>query len=147
MRKQVASRNSESGNWLHYVLAFSAFAVIALALMSGKIQKRQTAIEQQFHGIQQMQRSEAADPNLPLRSPGETPLRITLRPLLILLGVVLGLAWLGLTVQKFRRRSLQQAAGRPQERSGKAGRPQERSGKEGGAAREGPANGEAGDRQ
>ena len=137
MRKQVASRNSESGNWLHYVIAFSAFAVIALALMSGKIQKRQTAIEQQFHGIQQMQRSEAVDPNLPLRSPGETPLRITLRPLLILLGVVLGLAWLGLTVQKFRRRSLQRAAGTPQERSGK----------EGGAAREGAANGEAGDRQ
>ena len=137
MRKQVASRNSESGNWLHYVLAFSAFAMIALALMSSKIQKRQTAIEQQFHGIQQMQRSEAADPNLPLRSPGETPLRITLRPLLILLGVVLGLAWLGLTVQKFRRRSLQRAAGTPQERSGK----------EGEAAREGAANGEAGERR
>ncbi|HJN67296.1 MAG: hypothetical protein QF408_06750 [Pirellulales bacterium] len=106
MCKQVRSSDSESAEWLQYVLAFSAFALIALALVSGKIKTRQAAIEQQFHGIQQMQQSGGANSEQPLKSPDEIPARITLRPLMLILGVVLGLAWLGLIVRKVRRRNV-----------------------------------------
>jgi len=106
MCKQVRSSDSESAEWLQYVLAFSAFALIALALVSGKFKTRQAAIEQQFHGIQQMQQSGGANSEKRLKSPDELPARITLRPLMLILGVVLGLAWLGLIVRKVRRRDV-----------------------------------------
>lgn len=104
MSKRVVADDSDSASWLHYVLAFSSFALIALALMSGKIQSRQTAIEQQFHGIQQMQRADAAASEEPLKTPGQTPTIITLQPLMMILGGVLAVAWLALLLRRFRRR-------------------------------------------
>ena len=49
---------------LIYVLLFSAFGLFVLAIMSQRYERRQTDIENRFHGIQEMQR----------RAGGETPI-------------------------------------------------------------------------
>ena len=92
----------KSGSGLHYLIAFICFGIVALMLASGKINLRQQAIEQQFHGIQQMQRgtttaSEASDGVAESK-----PQAITVRPLMWLLVAPLVMAWLLLLWRRFR---------------------------------------------
>ena len=90
-----------AGSWLHYLLAFSGFALFALALMSGKIDRRQKKIKQQFHGIQEIQRRTAGvDADDGLVTPEQRPALITMRPLMFLLGGVLLVAWLALYLRR-----------------------------------------------
>jgi len=95
------NRSAKSGHGLHYLIAFTSFALVVLVLTSGKINHRQQSIEQQFHGIQQMQRgggSAAAE----ARSPESVPQAISMRPLMWLLIVPLIAAWLILLWRRFR---------------------------------------------
>ena len=82
---------------LVYILIFTSFALFALTIFSDRIAKRQTRIEQQFHGIEQMQRGGPAPDGRGqgdnLRTPDEQPLIITLRPLMLSLALVMLVAW------------------------------------------------------
>ena len=70
---------------------FAAFGLFGLFMISSKYERRQAKIEQQFHGIQQMQKDAGggeAGQVAPPRTPDQRPLIITLRPLMIVLGMV-----------------------------------------------------------
>ena len=90
------------GNGLHYLIAFICFGIVALALASGKINRRQRAIEQQYHGIQQMQRG-ASEGSPNSNSDSENvPQAISLKPLIWLLVVPLLVAWLIILRRRYR---------------------------------------------
>ncbi|MEK6247425.1 MAG: hypothetical protein N2C12_04550 [Planctomycetales bacterium] len=98
--------SESSSSWLHYLLAFTSFAMIALALMTDKIERRQTQIEQQYHGIQEMQRRDSGQTGSDEPTePEQQPLLLTMRPLMLLLGGVLLVAWVVQMVRLRRRAS------------------------------------------
>jgi len=102
MRKPTDDRTQKPGRGLHYLIAFVSFALVALVLTSGKIDRRQQAIEQQFHGIQQMQRGpQGASPEATV-DPKNVPQAISMRPLMWFLVVLLIVAWLLLLWRRFR---------------------------------------------
>ena len=53
--KSSDSQAAGSGRGLHYVIAFTSFALVVLVLASGKVRERLREEQQEFHGIQQMQ--------------------------------------------------------------------------------------------
>lgn len=89
---------------LVYILIFTSFALFVLTLFSDRIAKRQTRIEQQFHGIEQMQRGSPATDGTE-RTPEEQPLIITLRPLMFTLALVMCAAWVILMWRRMRPRA------------------------------------------
>ena len=91
-------------SWLHYVVVFSGFALFVVALMSNKIDRRQAKIEQQFHGIQEMQgRGADGAASDDLAMPQQRPLLITPRPLVFILCGVMLVALLTLCLRQRRR--------------------------------------------
>lgn len=106
-----------SGSWVHYLLAFTSFALVVLALMAGKIEKRQTRIEQQFHGIQEMQRRQSGrPPDADPVTPEQRPALVTLRPLMFVLSAVLFVAWIAMVVRRLQRRRVRPPGEPPVER-------------------------------
>ncbi|MBC18980.1 MAG: hypothetical protein CMJ74_01810 [Planctomycetaceae bacterium] len=99
MKDSTDKSPQKSGSGLHYLIAFLCFGVVALSLASGKINRRQQAIEQQFHGIQQMQRGTATTSD---ESPESKPQAISLRPLMWFLVAPLVAAWLILLWRRYR---------------------------------------------
>ncbi|OUT62864.1 MAG: hypothetical protein CBB70_15175 [Planctomycetaceae bacterium TMED10] len=102
MCEPTGDHTQKPGNGLHYLIAFLCFAIVALALASGKINQRQRAIEQQYHGIQQMQRGPqgaSADTNVDSEN---APQAISTRPLMWLLVAPLVVAWLLLLWRRYR---------------------------------------------
>ncbi len=105
MGEPTEDRTQKPGNGLHYLIAFICFGIVALALASGKINRRQQAIENQFHGIQQMQRgSQGASPGGSQANidSGNVRQAISTRPLMWLLLVPLVVAWLVLLWRRYR---------------------------------------------
>jgi hypothetical protein len=102
MCEPTGDPTQKPGNGLHYLIAFLCFAIVALALASGKINQRQRAIEQQYHGIQQMQRgSQGASSDTNIDSEN-APQAISTRPLMWLLVAPLVVAWLLLLWRRYR---------------------------------------------
>ena len=102
MCEPTGDHTQKPGTGLHYLIAFLCFAIVALALASGKINQRQRAIEQQYHGIQQMQRGPqgaSVDTNADLEN---APQAISTRPLMWLLVAPLVVAWLLLLWRRYR---------------------------------------------
>ncbi|MGB6041966.1 MAG: hypothetical protein WBF93_02305 [Pirellulales bacterium] len=86
-----------SGSFAKYILVFAAFGLFGLVVMANKYEHRQTKIEQRFHGIEHMQRDAGGAGEAGQGgevSPDQQPLLITLRPLMIVLGMVMMIAWL-----------------------------------------------------
>ncbi|MDH3718658.1 MAG: hypothetical protein OES79_11110 [Planctomycetota bacterium] len=86
----------------NYILLFAAFGLFGLAIISTKYERRQTGIEQEFHGIQQMQRdagSDGAGQGGAPTTPDQRPLIITLRPLMIVVGIITLVAFLAVLWQ------------------------------------------------
>ena len=100
--KSSDSRAAGSGRGLHYVIAFTSFALVVLVLASGKVRERLREEQQEFHGIQQMQgaRGNAAADASENAVESVTP-SVTLRPLIWLLVAVLIAAWLLLLWRRF----------------------------------------------
>ena len=92
----------KSGSGLHYLIAFICFGIVVLMLASGKINRRQQSIEQQFHGIQQMQRGATTVSDESGVLTESKPQAITVRPLMWLLVAPLITAWLILLWRRFR---------------------------------------------
>ncbi|MCE9546010.1 MAG: hypothetical protein K8T25_10885 [Planctomycetia bacterium] len=113
-----SSNRFELSGW-HYLLIFSAFALVALVLVSSKYERRQPQFEQQYRGISEMQRhppgsggdkgegSPATPPKPDEPPPAPGPLIVSLRPLMIALALVMVVAWIGI-----KRKRWQAAAGR-----------------------------------
>ncbi len=93
---------ADSGRGLHYVIAFTSFALVVLVLASGKVRERLREEQQEFHGIQQMQGAggqvgvDASEDAVESVAPS-----VTLRPLVWLLIAVLIAAWLLLLWRRF----------------------------------------------
>jgi hypothetical protein len=92
-----SSSDQHAAAFAKYILLFTAFGLFGLAIISAKYERRQATIEQQFHGIQQMQQDAGNDGTgqggRPA-TPDQRPLIITLRPLMIVVGVITLVAWL-----------------------------------------------------
>jgi hypothetical protein len=86
-----SSSDQHAATFATYILLFTAFGLFGLAIISTKYERRQAGIEREFHGIQQMQREAGSDGagqgGLPA-TPDQRPLIITLRPLMIVVGVI-----------------------------------------------------------
>lgn len=94
---------------LIYALLFSAFGLFTLAIMSPRYEKLQTDIENQYHGVQEMQRQAGGlaphdeqppqverDHSIDISAQvgdSSSHLLVQLRPLNIILGVVMLGAW------------------------------------------------------
>ena len=96
------SQAAGSGRGLHYVIAFTSFALVVLVLASGKVRQRLREEQQEFHGIQQMQgaggqsKADASENAVESVTPS-----VTLRPLIWLLVAVLIAAWLLLLWRRY----------------------------------------------
>ena len=102
MNDSTEKSPQKSGSGLHYLIAFLCFGIVALALASGKINRRQQAIEQQFHGIQQMQRGPSDGSPETGEFAESKPQAISLRPLMWFLVAPLVAAWLILLWRRYR---------------------------------------------
>ncbi|REJ67490.1 MAG: hypothetical protein DWQ31_11175 [Planctomycetota bacterium] len=104
----MAREDSQLESALVYALLFTAFAMFVLAMMAPRYERRQTEIENEFRGIQEMQRraggAEASPvPREPNRAGDRGAPQISLRPLWLLLGLIMVVTWAALVWRRARR--------------------------------------------
>ena len=101
MSESSDNRPARTGHGLHYLIAFTSFAIVVLILASGKVRQRLREEKQQFHGIQEMQRGVDRDKGAELE-PDRLPETVSIQPLVWLLVAPLITAWLILLWRRFR---------------------------------------------
>ena len=110
MSEQEAPKSVVESPW-YWVYVFGIAALVAILLLGSKFQQRQAQIERTYQGREQalkIQSGEQDETELKsadeLSTPGKTLL--TLRPLMIIIGVVVAVAWSMVWWQFFRSKSL-----------------------------------------